>query len=414
MVRKDNYMIEENNLAMMQNAEVQRIRNYINGTHDVLARKDFEFNGNTFHTAKIILDSIKSVIDFHSSYLVGNAISIIGEKEESKLVQSVYKKGFFAKVDYEIVKNLYTYGNAYEYLYKKNGVIKSKIIPNTDAYPVYENGKYTKFIERYCYNPVTDYMLERIYKEKSVSEYENGVLKATYNNTSGLPIHYTSGDMNRTNVFGVGLVADLIPIMNEIEQLLSKMSDAVTTLSMNPLGVVSGQRIEESIDSAMTGAIINIEEGGTFDYATAMQDYNSIKIILDNLIQQYYTVAQVPSSLYGQGNIANVSETSLSMLYNQSDSLAKRISFHLLEGFYLRLEYMSRMLGIDVTNVEIAFNYNRPVDNKSKMESLKLQYEMGAISTESIVRNSPYVTNVDGELELLKDYVNLYNNKVDN
>lgn len=399
-------MIEQNNLAMMQVAEVNRIRNYINGSHDVLSRKDFTFNGNTFHTAKIILKSIKSVICFHSSYICGNPVSITGDKEVSKLVQSVYKKGFFAKSDYTIAQNLYTYGNAYEYLYTQNGAIKSKIIPNTDSYPIYENGRYTKFIERYCYNPVTDFTLERVYTNDTVSEYENGIRVASYRNTSGLPIHYVSGDMDKTNIFGVGLVADLIPVMNEIEQLLSKMSDSVTSLSMNPILLVSGSRLDESVDSALTGAVLNLDDGGEAKYLTALQDYQSIKLILDSLIQQYYVIAQVPSALYGQGNIANVSETSLLMLYNQSSSLAKRISFGLLDGFYKRLEYMSKMLGLDVTGVEVTFNENRPVDNKSKMESLKLQYEMSAISKESIVMNSPYTQNVDREMELLGNEIN--------
>ena len=400
-------MIEQNNLAMMQVAETQRIKNYIQGSHDVLARKDFTFNGNTFHTAKIILKSIKSVIDLHSSYICGNPVSITGEKEIAKLVQSVYRKGFFAKSDYTIAKNLYTYGNAYEYLYMQNGAIKSKIIPNTDSFPIYENGRYTKFIERYCYNPVTDYMLERVYTNDTVTEYENGIKVASYRNTSGLPIHYVSGDIDRTNIFGVGLVADLIPVMNEIEQLLSKMSDSVTSLSLNPMGVTSGQRLDESVDTAITGANINLDDGGSFDWATANLDYQSIKLILDSLIQQYFIIAQVPSALFGQGNIANVSETSLMMLYNQTDSLAKRVSFGLLDGFYKRLEYMSKMLGLDVTGVEITFNENRPVDNKSKMEGLKLQYDMGSISQESIVMNSPYTQNVDRELELLDDKLNL-------
>ena len=407
-------MLEQNNMAMHQVAEVNRLRNYLNGSHDVLSRKDFTFNGNTFHTAKIILQSIKQIVDFHSSYICGNHVSITGDKEIAKMVQSVYRKGFIHKSDYEIAKNLYTYGNAYEYLYKQNGTIKSKIIPNTDAFPIYANGEYVKFIERWCYNPVTDYLAEREYTATEVREYENGILKATYNNPSGLPIHYNSGSYDRTNIFCVGVVADLIPVMNEIEQLLSKMSDSVTTLSMNPIGVVSGQRLDESVDSAVTGATINLDDGGNFSFATVNLDYQSIKLILDNLIQQFYTIAQVPSALFGQGNVANVSETSLELLFNNSDSLAKRVSFGLLEGFNTRLEYMSRMLNMDVTGVDIQFNYNRPVDNKSMMESMKLQFDMGAISKESIVANSPYTQNVEHELELLSNEINHNDTSVTN
>lgn len=400
-------MIEQNNMAMNQVAEVNRIRNYINGVHNVLNRSDFDFNGKTFETAKVVLQSIKSVIDFHTSYILGNPVSITGDKEITKMVQSVYKKGFLVKSDYEIVKNIYTYGNAYEYIYKEKGKIKSKIIPNTDGYPIYENGEYVSFYEKYCYNPINDDVLEREYTEHEVKEYENGVLKATYNNVSGLPIHYTSGNLDRTNIFGVGIVSDLIRVMNEIEQLLSKMMDAVTTLSMNPIGVTSGQRLDESVSTDMVGAVINLDDGGTFEWATANLDFQSIKIILDNLIQQYYTIASVPSALYGQGNIANVSETSLELLFNNSDSLAKRVSFELLEGFNIRLEYVSKLLGVDITDVNIQFNYNRPVDNKSMLEAMKIQSDMGAISVETVIANSPYTENVENELKLLDGKINL-------
>ena len=395
-------MLEQNNLAMWQNAEANRIRNYLTGSHAVLGRQDFTFNNKTFHTAKIVLNSLKQIIAFHASYVCGKPVSLSGETEVTKLLQSVYKKGFYAKNDYEIVTNLVKYGNAYEFLYKDKGIVKSKIIPNVDAFPVYENGNYVRFIERYCYNPVTDYMMEREYTRDFVREYENGVLKATYRNASGmLPIHYQTGDKDKTGVFSIGIVAQLIPIMNEIEQLLSKMSDSVTTLSMNPMGVVTGQRLDESVHSDLVGATLNLEEGGTFDWATANLDYNSIKLLLDNLINQFYQIACVPSALYGQGNVANISETSLELLFNNSDSYARQLSYGLLEGFQKRLEAISTMLGVDVMGVDINFNFNRPQDNKSMLEAMKTQYDMGAISKESVITNSPYTQNVDRELELL-------------
>ena len=191
--------------------------------------------------------------------------------------------------------------------------------------------------------------------------------------------------------------------MNEIEQLLSKMSDSVTTLSMNPMGVVTGQRLDESVHSDLVGATLNLEEGGTFDWATANLDYNSIKLLLDNLINQFYQIACVPSALYGQGNVANISETSLELLFNNSDSYARQLGYGLLEGFQKRLEAISTMLGVDVMGVDINFNFNRPQDNKSMLEAMKTQYDMGAISKESVITNSPYTQNVDRELELLEN-----------
>lgn len=47
--------------------------------------------------------------------------------------------------------------------------------------------------------------------------------------------------------------------MNEIEALLSKMSDSVNTLSLNPLGISMGDRVDSAVDTDITGAILNIE-----------------------------------------------------------------------------------------------------------------------------------------------------------
>lgn len=390
----------ENTLATMNIADVHKIENYLNGGHNVLNRKDFQFKGETFETAKIVLQSIKSIIDFHSSYICGNTVSITGDKEKVALLQGVYKKGNYNKADYEITKSLYTYGNAFEYVYRDKGVIKSKVINNTDAYPIYENGEYVGFVEHWE-DTLKSISNDIIYYADKVEVWENNRLIDTYNNTTGLPIHYTNGNLNKTNIFGASLVDDLIPIMDEIEALLSKASDSVEILSMNPLGVSMGDRVESSVSKDVTGAVLNLESGADFKYATAELDYNSIKLLLDSLINQFYTIACVPSSLFGNSNIANVSEVSLKLLFNNSDSMAKRVAFSMQEGFNQRLEYISKLLGVDVTDVNISFNYNRPVDNSSLLKDLKTQYDMGAISKESIVRNSPYTSDIDRELGLI-------------
>lgn len=405
-------MLIDNELANYENAKVQRIKNYLDGIHKVLGRQDFKFGGKTLVTAKIILQSISSIVDYHASFICGKPVTLTGDKEKLALIQSIYKKGFYNRTDYNIAKDLVQYGNAYECVYKdEKGIIRSEVLNASDAFPVYEDGEYNGFVEYYV-DPYTGVETERIFTFDSVKEYRNGVLINDYNNVSGLPIHYTSNDMDDTNLFGQSLVSKLMPVMDEIEQLLSKMSDAIYTLSMNPLGVASGQRIDSSISSDMIGSVLNLDDGGTFDWATANLDYNSIKLLLDSLMNQFVQIACVPSTVYGNANFANVSETSLQILYSQTEAFAQRLSFGLLEGMNKRLEYISNMIGIDVTDINISFNYNKPIDTNNLMNNLKLQYDMGAISIESILRNSPYVNDVDRELELINS--NLFTEKGNN
>ena len=110
-------------------------------------------------------------------------------------------------------------------------------------------------------------------------------------------------------------------------------------------------------------------------------------------------MACVPSALFGQGNVANVSETSLELLFNNSDSYAKQLSFGLLEGFYKRLDIIGNMLDVPVNDIDITFNYNRPTDNTAMISAMYNQYAMGAISKKTVIKNSPYTENVERELQ---------------
>ena len=360
---------------MKRISNVIELKQYLLRLHKVLQRKDFKFKEKTYRTAKIVLNTLKSVVNFHASYVVGNPISITGEQEIVRKYNSIYKKGIYTKTDYQIAEDLYTYGNAFEYVYLDDGVVKSKVIANEDAYPVYdEHENYVAFIE-YWEDMENGHKNYIVYTPAMVQVYQDNTLVDEYTNLSGLPIHYASLDKSEYNFFGDSPLNDLIPIMNQIETLLSKLDDAINTLSMNPLGVSMGQRVTDSIPKDICGATLNLEDGGDFKYVTAQMDYQNIKLLLDSLTQQLYAVASVPASVIGQGNIANVSEISLKLLFSQTDNKAKQMIQVLKEGIYKRFEYIRKLLKIQgitfsdntYDSLDITFSVNRPVDTQSMM-----------------------------------------------
>ncbi len=403
--------ITETSEAIYINSEAVKVKKYLGGSHRVSGRKDFQFKGETFRTAKIILQTIKSIVDFHTSYLVGVPVTMTGEPEAVQLFNSVYNAANYALTDYQIVNDLVCYGNAYEYVYIENGKIKSKVFDPLDCFPVYdERGKYTAFLEHWT-DAITGNSFYNYFEHDTVREYsteKDGELKEVkaYRNLTGLPIHYVSGVEGPYNNFGVGVVTDLIPIVDELEALLSKTSDAVSTLSLNPLGVASGQRIDSSIDKDITGAILNLEDGGGFGYASAQIDHNTVSLILNQLINQLYTVAQVPSVVFN-GNVSNVSEVSLKLLFTQLDNKAKRQSQYLRDGFYKRWDAMRKLLPSGALtdkqydSLDAVFNYNMPTDNSAILADLLKQYEAGAMSLKSLIELSPYTGNAQAEMSLI-------------
>ncbi|SDN46741.1 phage portal protein [Acetanaerobacterium elongatum] len=403
-------------------SNVVDIKQYLLRLHNVLQRKDFVFKEETYRTAKIVLNTLKSIINFHVSYVVGNPISITGEQDIVKKYNNVYKKGIFNKTDYEVVTDLYTYGDAFEYVYLTGDkTIKSKVIANEDAYPVYdEHFNYVAFIE-YWDDIDTGHKNYIVYTPFKVLTYENERLVSEVNNLTGLPIHYSMMDKSEYNFFGDSIMNDLIPVMNQIELLLSKLDDAITTLSLNPLGVSAGQRINESIPKDIVGATLNLEDGGDFKWVNATMDYNNIKLLLDSLNQQLYAVAGVPASAIGQGNISNVSEVSLKLLFSQMDNKAKQTIQVLREGFFKRFEYIRKLLKLqgitfnddNFDSLDITFSVNRPVDTASLMDELKVQYDMGAISKQTIIDISPYSVDTALELQRIESEAKPVNNPVE-
>lgn len=391
---------------------VKKIDSYLAREHKVLERPDFQFKGHTYETAKIVLQTLKSIVKFHSSFICGEPVSITGDKEFVFALNKIYRKGDYIEADLKIARDLISYADAFEYVYlDEDNKIRSKIIKNTDAYPLYDaEGKYYCFVENWT-DSDTRLSYSNVYYPDRVEIYRGRELVDTKENLTGLPIWYSSLDKTKYDNFGDPFLLDLIPIMDSVENLLSKLDDAVTTLSMNPFGVVSGQRIKSEIPKDIVGVTLNLEDGGSFNYANATMDKDSIKLELDYLIQQFYAVACVPSSILGQSNVANVSETSITMLYQQTSNFNRQFITEMTKGFMQRMEYIRKLMEIQgqtVTDevfdsINFLFNVSKPVDNEANMNNMKIQYDCGAISKQTIIDKSPYTTDTALELQRLQD-----------
>lgn len=396
--------------------KVNIIQKHLLREHSVKQRlmNTYNFKGKVFTPAAIVLQGIKSVINFHTAYLVGNPVTITGTPKAVELLNKYYRNGIYSKVDWQILNDLMTYGNAFEYVYlDENQNIKSKVFRNQDSYPIYDdNLNYCYFVE-YWNNKQGGDEHFTIYYQTHVDTYFNNRLIESKTNYTGLPIHYTTMDKAEYDQFGDSMMLDLIPVQDKIEGLLSKLDDAITTLSLNPVGVVTGAKITESdmVDSNVSGAVLNLEEGNTFTYISAEMDYRCIKYELDQLYQQFNLVAGIPSSILGQNNIANVSENSMSMVYQLTENRGKQNMNSLVEGFRERWERMRRLMNLtnnpisdeDFDSLNVSFNISKPIDTKQNMENMKMQYEMGALSKRTIMELSPYTTDSAQELQRLED-----------
>ena len=389
-------------------SEVINNRDYLSGKHKVLLRQDSQYKGKQLIVNKTIINYAKTVIKFHNTYLLGKPVQLSCSDENTlKTFSDIYRLGQYATVDYEIIDRVNKFGDAYEAVYVDNGVIKSKVLDNACSYPVYDDiGEYISFIE-YWTDAYTNISFWNVYYPTYVEHWDNegGELRLVSTDKSvGLPIHYHNFNDEDYN-FGVALLNDIRPIMDALEDTMAKMSDSIYVNVLNPMPVAIGQRIESSIPSDAVGFVMNLDVGD-FKYANCSLDYNSIKLYLDNMKQFLNDVACMPSVLGSSTNIANISEVSMQILLMMANVYADENKKSLNIGFQERFDMFKKILdmqGIKVDgDVDVIYNVSMPVASTEMIANLKALQEMGAISRETIMEKTEYVSDVDVEKKRLE------------
>ena len=389
-------------------SEVINNRDYLSGRHKVLLRQDSQYKGKQLIVNKTIINYAKTVIKFHNTYLLGKPVQLSCNDENTlKTFSDIYRLGQYSTVDYEILDRVNKFGDAYEAVYVDNGVIKSKVLDNACSYPVYDDiGEYISFIE-YWTDAYTNISFWNVYYPTYVEHWDNegGELRLVSTDKSvGLPIHYHNfNDEDYTK--GVALLNDIRPIMDALEDTMAKMSDSIYVNVLNPMPVAIGQRIESSIPSDAVGFVMNLDVGD-FKYANCSLDYNSIKLYLDNMKQFLNDVACMPSVLGSSTNIANISEVSMQILLMMANVYADENKKWLNIGFQERFDMFKKILdmqGIKVDgDVDVIYNVSMPVASTEMIANLKALQEMGAISRETIMEKTEYVSDVDVEKKRLQ------------
>ena len=380
---------------------------YLAGRHKVLSREDCYYKGKVLKTRKTILNYAKTVLRFHDTFLLGKKVSLSSNDNETvNTFNDIYRLGQYETVDYQILDRVNKFGDAYEVVYIDNGVIKSKVLDSACSYPVYDDmGEYLAFIEHWT-DVFTSISYWNVYYPTYVEHWSNeGADEHLVSTTMsvGLPIHYHNFSDEDYN-YGVSMLTDIKPIMDELEDIMSKMGDAIYVNSLNPMNVAIGQRIESSIPADAVGYVLNLDVGD-YKVVSASMDYNTIKLYLDNLKQMLNDISCIPSVLGSSTNIANVSSVAMQILYAMAQVNADETKKWLNIGFRERFERFKKILsmqGISVeSDVDVIYNVSMPVATTEMIANLKALQEMGAISRETIMEKSDIVSDVEVEKKRL-------------
>ncbi|MNW31436.1 Phage portal protein, SPP1 Gp6-like [compost metagenome] len=383
-------------------------KEYLTGQHKINNRPPEMFNGKPFDPRRIVLNYGSRLIEYATSYLVGNQITYSGDPDVVAAIQGIYKNGY-ANLDYDVVKNVYAYGNAYEYPYIKDGKIRSKLIDPADSYPVVDDeGDYIAFVESYCINNITYWNV--YYPDRVERYYNNGGcirLRNTYNNASGLPVIYRN-DNPIDNVFGRSDLDDYIGIIDNLEDLISKSTDGFYKHIVG-IPVVKGQRLtsEDALPSEIVGGGLNLDSDADFKFENNEFSHDAFKTIYSHLMMSLMDVSGTPSVSMGKVDVSNLSEISLKLLFSTANMKANQTERFIREGLQERLGKFKMLLELQGKkftdeqwdSITITFSYGMPTSESDIIDNLKTLREIGGISLESVLKHNPYVSDVATEMD---------------
>lgn len=390
------------------------VKEYLSGNHIIKQRQLEYHNNKPFKPSAIILNYAKMITEFQTQFLLKNKVTLSCDDIETlKILRDIYNKGKYPLFDPKLANTMIKYGEVYEYVYiDDKGNITSKLFDAADSYPVYDDaGNMIAFIHYYCINGVSYY---EVFTDESVTTYcdNGGNLHKTgeYANISGLPIPYIIPS-ETDELMGVSSINDYVDILDAMEKLLSKYHDAFFKY-LQPTPVIKGDPLnlgrdgEAKIDPNIVGYALQLKEDGSMEYLTGKMDYQSLKAMYDILKQSLLDVAGLPSVVMAGAEISNISETSIKMLYSLSMIKAAMFEQYLERGFNTRFEQIAKILklkgiDIDVSGVDVIFEYNLPSNAKEVIENLKSLREIEAISLQTLLSRSPYIYDTTQELALL-------------
>ena len=390
-------------------SDVVENKYYLSGKHKVMSREDAVYKGKELITRKTIIQYAKTILKFHDTYLLGKPITISGNEEVVNTFNQLYKDGNYENIDYNILDRVNKFADAYECVYAEDGRIKSRVMDSADCYPVYtDTGEYIAFIEHWT-DGYSNISYWNVFYENAVEHWNNegGTEQITQRdmNICGLPIHYHNNNDN-DYLFGESILDDLKPLLDELEDVFSKLGDAIYVNTLNPLAVSTGQRIDNAIPADATGYTLNLELGSDFKMVATQMDYNNIKYYVDMLRTMIDEVAMIPAVL-SNSEVSNISEMSMKMLFKLAEIRALDTEKWLTEGIQKRFEIWRKILELQGKkindSVEISYNLTQPIDGDELVSNLKVMRSLGAMSKRTIMEQSGFIKNTDAEMKRLED-----------
>lgn len=385
-------------------------KKYYDGLQAILNKR---YADETKPCSRTVLNYCKNIVDNYAGYLATPGYISYQSDNDIQEIMDILRYNDYQEEDSEFLLNALIYGVAAELMYiDATGKTRFRIINPTTCFGVYDDsltGDLMYFVRMYKVNDwdESDNYNVDVYSDNSIKHYFMAGMNGYLTFTGEEPHYFSQCPANIFTLPDEKSIFDcILSLQDSVNELLSAEVDDYSAFCDAYLTLVGVDAERDDILAMKENRVILLPEGATANWLTKSANDAQVENILKRIHDSIYRIAQCPdfsSETFVGGVSSGIAiRYRLTGMENRAGIIEGKMKKALQRRIEIICGIVSLKLGEEVfRDIKISFKRNIPDDLSTTINlvnSLK-----GSVSDATLLAQLPFVTDVNAELEALKE-----------
>lgn len=385
-------------------------KKYYDGLQAILNKR---YADETKPCSRTVLNYCKNIVDNYAGYLATPGYISYQSDNDIQEIMDILRYNDYQEEDSEFLLNALIYGVAAELMYiDADGKTRFRIINPITCFGVYDDsltGDLMYFIRMYKVNDwdESDNYNVDVYSDNNIRHYFMAGMNGQLTFTGEEPHYFSQCPANIFTLPDEKSIFDcILSLQDSVNELLSAEVDDYSAFCDAYLTLVGVDAEKDDILAMKENRVILLPEGATANWLTKSANDAQVENILKRIHDSIYRIAQCPdfsSETFVGGVSSGIAiRYRLTGMENRAGIIEGKMKKALQRRIEIICGIVSLKLGEEVfRDIKISFKRNIPDDLSTTINlvnSLK-----GSVSDATLLAQLPFVTDVNAELEALKE-----------
>ena len=385
-------------------------KKYYDGLQAILNKR---YADETKPCSRTVLNYCKNIVDNYAGYLATPGYISYQSDNDIQEIMDTLRYNDYQEEDSEFLLNALIYGVAAELMYiDADGKTRFRIINPITCFGVYDDsltGDLMYFVRMYKVNDwdESDNYNVDVYSDNNIKHYFMAGMNGQLTFTGEEPHHFSQCPANIFTLPDEKSIFDcILSLQDSVNELLSAEVDDYSAFCDAYLTLVGVDAERDDILAMKENRVILLPEGATANWLTKSANDAQVENILKRIHDSIYRIAQCPdfsSETFVGGVSSGIAiRYRLTGMENRAGIIEGKMKKALQRRIEIICGIVSLKLGEEVfRDIKISFKRNIPDDLSTTINlvnSLK-----GSVSDATLLAQLPFVTDVNAELEALKE-----------